>query len=87
MLLCSFNFPSSGMFQCSLTGLVFNVTHEGEVMYKTLIWDETLLQPTSKVPGGPLFSITCPQGSIHQLHLPHCEPDPGKNTSVSYDHS
>nr|XP_046257090.1 NLR family CARD domain-containing protein 3-like isoform X2 [Scatophagus argus] len=71
-----FTFPSSGVFQCSLTGLVFHVTQEGEVMYKTLIWDKMLLQPACKVPGGPLFSIKCSQGSICQLHLPHCEPEP-----------
>ncbi|XP_070783345.1 protein NLRC3-like [Enoplosus armatus] len=71
-----FKFPSSGVFQCSLTGLVFNVTHKGEVTYKTLIWDNTLLQSAFKVPGGPLFSIECPQDSISQLHLPHCDPEP-----------
>ncbi|XP_047434159.1 NACHT, LRR and PYD domains-containing protein 1a-like [Mugil cephalus] len=71
-----FRFPGSGVFHCSLTGLVFKVTHEGEVSYKTLIWDDALLQPAGKLPGGPLFSITCPQDSISQLHLPHCEPEP-----------
>ncbi|KAI3352642.1 hypothetical protein L3Q82_019223, partial [Scortum barcoo] len=29
-----------------------------------------------KVAGGPLFSIECPQDTICQLHLPHCEPEP-----------
>ncbi|KAK2919510.1 NACHT, LRR and PYD domains-containing protein 12-like isoform X1 [Channa argus] len=71
-----FRFPSSGVFQCSLTGLVFNVTHEGEVVYNTKPWDDTVLQLAGKLPGGPLFSITCPQGSICQLQLPHCEPYP-----------
>ncbi|XP_034543418.1 NACHT, LRR and PYD domains-containing protein 3-like isoform X2 [Notolabrus celidotus] len=72
-----FQFPGAGVFECSLTGLVFKVTHEGEVTYKTLIWDQKLLEPARKVPGGPLFSIRCPQDSICQLHLPHCEPEPG----------
>ncbi|KAK2815557.1 hypothetical protein Q5P01_026024 [Channa striata] len=71
-----FRFPSSGVFHCSLTGLVFNVTREGEVVYNTLIWDEQVLRLAGKVPGGPLFSISCPQDSIRQLHLPHCEPNP-----------
>ncbi|XP_035516920.1 NACHT, LRR and PYD domains-containing protein 1b allele 2-like [Morone saxatilis] len=70
-----FTFPSSGMFKCSLTELVFNVTHEGEVKYKALIWDTMMLKGT-KVPGGLLFDIKCPQESICQLHLPHCEPEP-----------
>ncbi|XP_061580189.1 NACHT, LRR and PYD domains-containing protein 12-like isoform X1 [Cololabis saira] len=75
-VLYSFRFPGSGLFQCSLTGLVFKVTHEGQVTYRSLIWDETLLQPARKLPGGPLFSIECPQDCIGELHLPHCEPEP-----------
>ncbi|XP_053183578.1 NACHT, LRR and PYD domains-containing protein 1a-like [Scomber japonicus] len=71
-----FIFPGPGLFRCSLTGLVFNVTHEGEVRYRTLIWDLMLLQPALKVPAGPLFSIECAEDSIRQLHLPHCEPEP-----------
>ncbi|KAM4584896.1 NACHT, LRR and PYD domains-containing protein 1b allele 5-like [Odontesthes bonariensis] len=72
----SFKFPGSGLFECSLTGLVFTVTREGEVTYKTLIWDDRLLEPVQKMAGGPLFGIKCPQDSISQLHLPHCEPQP-----------
>ncbi|MEQ2173334.1 hypothetical protein GOODEAATRI_031132, partial [Goodea atripinnis] len=71
-----FQFPGSGLFQCSLTGLVFRVTHEGEVSYRTQIWDEALLQLANKLPGGPLFNIECPQGCISELQLPHCEPEP-----------
>ncbi|XP_041838404.1 protein NLRC3-like [Melanotaenia boesemani] len=71
----SFRFPGCGLFRCSLTGLVFNATHEGEVTYRTLIWDDKLLQSAHKMPGGPLFSIECPQDSVSQLHLPHCEPE------------
>lgn len=55
-------------------------------MYKTLTWDETLLQTASKVPGGPLFSIKCSQDSIFQLRLPHCEPEPSKNITVPHIH-
>ncbi|KAK6292159.1 hypothetical protein J4Q44_G00379440 [Coregonus suidteri] len=61
----------AGLFQCSLTGLVFLM--EGEVLYKTVQWDENLLHSTGRTPAGPLFSIECPQGSVCQLHLPHCE--------------
>ncbi|RVE75036.1 hypothetical protein OJAV_G00012780 [Oryzias javanicus] len=72
----SFRFSGSGLFQCSLTGLRFNITHEGEVKYRTLIWDQTLLGSMNLQAGGPLFSIESPQGSINQLQLPHCEPEP-----------
>ncbi|XP_023189020.1 NACHT, LRR and PYD domains-containing protein 12-like isoform X2 [Xiphophorus maculatus] len=70
----SFQFPGSGLFRCSLTGLVFGVTREAELTYKTQIWDEKLLQTANKLPGGPLFSIECPQGCITELQLPHCQP-------------
>ncbi|KAM3624368.1 uncharacterized protein V6R79_022559 [Siganus canaliculatus] len=71
-----FTFPSSGLFQCSLTGLVFKVTNKGEIHYKTQIWDPVVLEAAGKVPGGPLFSIETSQNLICQLHLPHCEPEP-----------
>ncbi|CAI5653245.1 unnamed protein product [Oreochromis niloticus] len=82
-----FLFPGPGLFQCSLTGLVFDVTGESEVTYKTLIWDPLVLQPAHKVAGGPLFGIECPQDSIRQLHLPHCEPEPALvSDSISVVH-
>ncbi|XP_039889494.1 NACHT, LRR and PYD domains-containing protein 12-like [Simochromis diagramma] len=82
-----FLFPGPGLFQCSLTGLVFDVTRESEVTYKTLIWDPLVLQPAHKVAGGPLFGIECPRDSIRQLHLPHCEPEPALvSDSISVVH-
>ncbi|KAM4604435.1 uncharacterized protein ACJ7VT_018954 [Polymixia lowei] len=71
-----FKFPGAGVFQCSLTGLVFGVTGEGEVRYWTVQWDESLLYSAGKTPAGLLFNIQCPQRSVNQLHLPHCETTP-----------
>uniref|UniRef100_UPI003AAAF09E NACHT, LRR and PYD domains-containing protein 3-like isoform X1 n=1 Tax=Centroberyx gerrardi TaxID=166262 RepID=UPI003AAAF09E len=71
-----FKFPGSGVFQCTLTGLVFTMAEEGEVLYRTVQWDESLLQSAGKTPAGPLFSIQCPQDPVRQLHLPHCEIHP-----------
>ncbi|KAM4603559.1 uncharacterized protein ACJ7VT_018249 isoform 2-T2 [Polymixia lowei] len=71
-----FKFPGAGVFQCSLTGLVFGVTGEGEVLYRTVQWDESLLYSAGRTPAGPLFNIQCPQRSVNQLHLPHCETTP-----------
>ncbi|KAM4603903.1 NACHT, LRR and PYD domains-containing protein 3-like [Polymixia lowei] len=71
-----FKFPGAGVFQCSLTGLVFGVTGEGEVLYRTVQWDESLLHSAGRTPAGPLFNIQCPQRSVNQLHLPHCETTP-----------
>ncbi|XP_062336318.1 uncharacterized protein LOC134035336 [Osmerus eperlanus] len=65
--------PHAGVFQCRLTGLAFQMEGEGEVLYRTVQWDEGLLVSTGQTPAGPLFNISCPQGSVCQLHLPHCE--------------
>ncbi|KAG7455086.1 hypothetical protein MATL_G00252860 [Megalops atlanticus] len=60
-------------FECSVTGLVFVMEMVGEVQYSTALWDTSLLTATGQQPAGPLFNIICPQGSVSELHLPHCE--------------
>ncbi|XP_039646690.1 NACHT, LRR and PYD domains-containing protein 1b allele 2-like isoform X1 [Perca fluviatilis] len=62
-----------GLYQCSVTGLVFNMEGEGDVVYRTVPWNRRLLAQHHKKPAGPLFDIQCPQQSVCQLHLPHCE--------------
>ncbi|XP_038842477.1 uncharacterized protein LOC120041685 [Salvelinus namaycush] len=68
-----FQCPSAGLFQCSITGLVFRMEGEGEVLYRTVHWDRKLLSQSGKRPAGPLFNIDCPQKAVCQLHLPHCQ--------------
>ncbi|XP_071320020.1 NACHT, LRR and PYD domains-containing protein 1b allele 4-like isoform X7 [Trachinotus anak] len=68
----SFKCPGPGQFQCALTGLVFVMTQKAELFYKTVQWDEGLLQSASKIAAGPLFNIKCPEDAVCQLHLPHC---------------
>uniref|UniRef100_A0A673Z3W7 Uncharacterized LOC115208500 n=1 Tax=Salmo trutta TaxID=8032 RepID=A0A673Z3W7_SALTR len=68
-----FQCPHAGLFQCSITGLVFEMEGEGEVLYWTVPWNRRLLAQRGKRPAGPLFKFTCLQGSVGQLHLPHCE--------------
>ncbi|XP_055762374.1 uncharacterized protein LOC129839125 [Salvelinus fontinalis] len=63
----------AGLFQCSITGLVFRMEGEAEVLYMTVPWDRRLLSHNGKRPAGPLFKFTCLKGSVSQLHLPHCE--------------
>uniref|UniRef100_A0A665VIZ9 FIIND domain-containing protein n=1 Tax=Echeneis naucrates TaxID=173247 RepID=A0A665VIZ9_ECHNA len=70
---CRFRCPGPGMFQCSLTGLVFVVDQEAELLYNTVQWDESLLQSAGKMAAGPLFNIHCPEDAVCELHLPHCE--------------
>uniref|UniRef100_A0A3B4VKP9 CARD domain-containing protein n=1 Tax=Seriola dumerili TaxID=41447 RepID=A0A3B4VKP9_SERDU len=69
----SFRCPGPGEFQCALTGLVFVMAREAALFYKTVQWDESLLQRAGKIAAGPLFDIKCPEEAVCQLHLPHCE--------------
>uniref|UniRef100_A0A8D0ABH4 NACHT domain-containing protein n=1 Tax=Sander lucioperca TaxID=283035 RepID=A0A8D0ABH4_SANLU len=69
-----FRCPGPGVFQCSLTGLVFVMAQEAELLYRTVQWDQSLLQPAGKKAAGPLFNIKCSEdAAVLQLHLPHCE--------------
>ncbi|XP_022622212.1 NACHT, LRR and PYD domains-containing protein 1b allele 2-like isoform X1 [Seriola dumerili] len=68
-----FRCPGPGGFQCTLTGLVFVVAQEAALLYRTVQWDESLLQSAGKTPAGPLFNIQCPEEAVCELHLPHCE--------------
>ncbi|XP_029380395.1 uncharacterized protein LOC115057422 [Echeneis naucrates] len=73
-----FRCPGPGMFQCSLTGLVFVVDQEAELLYNTVQWDESLLQSAGKMAAGPLFNIHCAEDAVCELHLPHCETEDGE---------
>ncbi|XP_067341497.1 protein NLRC3-like isoform X9 [Channa argus] len=68
-----FRCPHPGVFHCTLTGLVFVMAQEAELLYSTVQWDESLLQLAGKIPAGPLFNIKCSEDAVCELHLPHCE--------------
>uniref|UniRef100_A0A3P8QDC6 CARD domain-containing protein n=2 Tax=Astatotilapia calliptera TaxID=8154 RepID=A0A3P8QDC6_ASTCA len=68
-----FRCPGPGVFQCTLTRLVFVMAQEAELLYWNVQWDESLLQQAGKTAAGPLFNITCSEDAVRQLHLPHCE--------------
>ncbi|XP_074549544.1 caspase recruitment domain-containing protein 8-like [Halichoeres trimaculatus] len=68
-----FQCSSPGLYQCSVTDLVFHMEGEGDVVYSTVPWNRKLLSQRHKQPAGPLFDIKCEQQSVCQLHLPHCE--------------
>ncbi|XP_034150885.1 nuclear GTPase SLIP-GC-like isoform X1 [Esox lucius] len=73
-------FPEAGLFQCGLTGLVFEMAGKGDVCVKMSQWDTSVLG--SMTPAGPLFSISCP--AVLQLHLPHCMCDDEEVLSVAH---
>lgn len=77
-----FKCPGSGLFQCSLTGLVFDMTQEVEVLYRIIQWDQNILQSIGKTAAGPLFEIKGCEDAIRQLHFPHCETDEGEQITV-----
>ncbi|KAM9337114.1 NACHT, LRR and PYD domains-containing protein 12-like [Symphorus nematophorus] len=69
-----FRCSGPGVFQCALTGLVFVMAQEAELLYRTVQWDESLLQSAGKMAAGLLFDIKCSEeAAVCQLHLPHCE--------------
>ncbi|XP_030254016.1 uncharacterized protein LOC115569923 [Sparus aurata] len=70
---CRFLCSCPGLYQCSVTGLVFHMEGEGDVVYRIVSWDRRLLAQHHKKPAGPLFDIKCLQQSVCRLHLPHCE--------------
>ncbi|XP_036436225.1 uncharacterized protein LOC118814633 [Colossoma macropomum] len=66
--------PHAGHFQCKVTGLVFVMEGEGEVLYKIEPWDTQQLDGLGQMkPAGPLYNIECFKGPISHLHFPHCE--------------
>uniref|UniRef100_A0AAZ1XT17 FIIND domain-containing protein n=1 Tax=Oreochromis aureus TaxID=47969 RepID=A0AAZ1XT17_OREAU len=77
-----FRCPGPGVFQCTLTRLVFVMAQEAELLYRNVQWDESLLQQAGKTAAGPLFNITCSEDAVRQLHLPHCETKEGEHRAV-----
>ena len=59
------------------------MTREAELHYRTVQWDESLLQSAGKTPAGPLFSIKCSEDAVCKLHLPHCETEDGEQMIAS----
>ncbi|XP_054621706.1 uncharacterized protein LOC129174112 [Dunckerocampus dactyliophorus] len=77
----------AGRYQCTVTGLVFDMDGEGDVCYGTIPWKLSLLAQHHKKPAGPLFDIQCDKPSVRQLHLPHCEiPSTGGHRHLSVAH-
>ncbi|XP_056220456.1 NACHT, LRR and PYD domains-containing protein 1b allele 2-like [Seriola aureovittata] len=49
------------------------MAQEAELLYRTVQWDESLLQSAGKMAAGPLFDIRCPEDAVCELHLPHSD--------------
>lgn len=82
-----FRCPRPGLYRCSVSGLLFGMKGGGAVLYRTVPWSRRLLGQHHKKPAGPLFDIKCPQQTVCQLHLPHCDIiSPGGARSLQVAH-
>ena len=73
-----FRCSGPGVFPSTETRLVFVMTQEAELLYRTVQWDESHLQPAGKMVAGLLFNIQSSDGAVKQLQLPHCATMDGK---------
>ncbi|XP_071672062.1 caspase recruitment domain-containing protein 8-like isoform X4 [Patagioenas fasciata] len=65
--------PGEGVFQCSITGLGFEVKSAVTVTYRYATWTRHLSRDDQEtwVPAGPLFHIAVQPGVVRAVRLPH----------------
>ncbi|NXF77115.1 CARD8 protein, partial [Sclerurus mexicanus] len=64
---------AEGTYQCSLTGLVFEVTGPAKITYSLLSWSKyARLVEKPWIVGGPLFDVRCDSApALTSLQFPH----------------
>ncbi|XP_062446320.1 caspase recruitment domain-containing protein 8-like [Rhea pennata] len=67
------HFPGAGSFQCSVTGLGFEVNSAVTIQYRYASWNKHLSADDQEewVITGPLFHIKVHPGAVGAVHLPH----------------
>ncbi|NXO47615.1 NLR1A protein, partial [Aramus guarauna] len=79
--------PGAGVFQCSITGLSFEVKSAATITYRYETWTKYLSKADQEtcVPAGPLFCIEAQPGVVRVVYLPHfiCLAE-GVNTSLCF---
>ncbi|XP_042679825.1 caspase recruitment domain-containing protein 8-like isoform X2 [Centrocercus urophasianus] len=65
--------PGPGIFQCSETGLAFEVESAASIVYRYASWSTHLKEADQNVwvPAGPLFNIGALPGTVRAVYLPH----------------
>lgn len=61
-----------GTYQCTETGLIFEVTRKVDIKYCILSWSkyaDLVVKPW--VVGGPLFDVNCEPGGLSSIQFPH----------------
>ncbi|XP_061073455.1 NACHT, LRR and PYD domains-containing protein 1b allele 2 isoform X1 [Conger conger] len=80
---------AEGVYECSVTGLVFEVTQKAQVRYSVLSWSKfgAYLQDSWKF-AGPIFDVDCDPAILTAIQLPHslCLADPADAVSFSVLH-
>ncbi|POI34545.1 hypothetical protein CIB84_001703 [Bambusicola thoracicus] len=63
----------AGIFQCSETGLAFEVESTASIVYRYATWSTHLKEADQNVwvPAGPLFYIWALPGTVRAVYLPH----------------
>ncbi|XP_048859554.1 NACHT, LRR and PYD domains-containing protein 1 isoform X3 [Brienomyrus brachyistius] len=68
-----------GTYQCSITGLVFEVSQKVQIQYSILSWTKygMFLKDSWKL-AGPIFDVDCDPSILKSIHFPHslCLADP-----------
>ncbi|XP_021268613.1 caspase recruitment domain-containing protein 8-like isoform X2 [Numida meleagris] len=65
--------PGPGIFQCSETGLAFEVESAASIVYRCATWAKYMKEADQEVlvPAGPLFNIWALPGTVRAVYLPH----------------
>ncbi|XP_032303830.1 NACHT, LRR and PYD domains-containing protein 1a-like isoform X1 [Coturnix japonica] len=65
--------PGPGIFQCSETGLAFEVESAATIVYRYADWRTHLKETDQNLwePAGPLFNIWVLPGTVQDVYLPH----------------
>ncbi|XP_032297508.1 NACHT, LRR and PYD domains-containing protein 1a-like isoform X2 [Coturnix japonica] len=65
--------PGPGIFQCSETGLAFEVESAASIVYRYADWSTHLKEADQNLwePAGPLFNIWVLPGTVQAVYLPH----------------
>ncbi|NXD99064.1 CARD8 protein, partial [Chaetorhynchus papuensis] len=65
---------AEGSYQCSATGLIFEVTGTARITYSLLSWSKyAQLVEKPWIVGGPLFDVRCDApGALRSIQFPHC---------------
>ncbi|NXM97638.1 NLR1A protein, partial [Sylvia borin] len=65
---------AEGSYQCSITGLIFEVTGCARITYSLLSWSKyAQLVEKPWIVGGPLFDVRCSAPAVlSSIQFPHC---------------